>query len=302
MATANQTLRVNGQKLSNKNPDLTIVLDDHPVVQISSIQEESITYSFLTNVETEITYNLNLTFIYKKTHRLVVPMTFVHKPATLTFDVSPKSISGKSQDQVVMKGTILYNGSSIPFNSDGLTLKVVDVDSSSENIITVVNGSATTDSIKLLLNPAAGSNGDAYFVLGYKGVTGQSDTFAWQTVQEQVEPEIKDGTTDMTLNLWETKTISYKVMAGDTDITSNVTNVTDQTDPNDAIELVKVDDTHWGFQAIKASTTEDLVIDAMVDVHVTYEGTNHVIPMTIDVVVKANTTGIPENRFNVEML
>lgn len=201
MATANQTLSVNGQKLSNKNPDLTITLDDHPVVQISSIQEESITYSFLTNVETEITYNLNLTFIYKKTHRLVVPMTFVHKPKAV-----------------------------------------------------------------------------------------------------EVEPEIKDGTTDMTLNLWETKTISYKVMAGDTDITSSVTNVTDQTDPNDAIELVKVDDTHWGFQAIKASTTEDLVIDAMVDVHVTYEGTDHVIPMTIDVVVKANTTDIPENRFNVEML
>ena len=117
-----------------------------------------------------------------------------------------------------------------------------------------------------------------------------------------IDPEIQDGTTDMTLNLWDTQAINYKVMAGETDITSSVTNVTDQTDPNDAIELVKVDDTHWGFQAVKARTDEDLVIDAMVDVHVMYQGTERVIPMTIDVVVKANTTGIPENRFNVEML
>lgn len=201
MATANQALSVNGQKLSNKNPDLTITLDDHPVVQISSIQEESITYSFLTDVEAEVTYKLNLTFIYKKTHRIVVPMTFVHKP------------------------------------------KAVDP-----------------------------------------------------------EPEITDGTTDMTLYLWDTKPINFKVMAGDTDITFSVTKVTDQTDPNDAIELVKVDDTHWGFQAVKARTDEDLVIDAMVDVYVTYKGTEHVLPMTVDVVVKANTNGTPENRFNVEML
>lgn len=303
MADSNQSLRVNGQQLSNLDPDLVITLDDHPVVQISKILESTITYSFLGNVTQETTYNLNLTFLYKGTHKLVVPMTFIHKPATLSFDVSPNSISGNTGDEVLMKGTILYNGSPIPFNADGLTLKTVDVDSSSDDIVMVVEGSATEDSVKVALKAAGGSNGDAYFELEYKGIAAVSDSFSWQTNQTaDPEPEIQDGTTDMTLNLWETKTINYKVMAGDTDITSSVTNVTDQTDPNDAIELVKVDDTHWGFQAIKASTTEDLVIDAMVDVHVTYKGTDHVIPMTIDVVVKANTTGIPENRFNVEML
>lgn len=304
MTDSNQSLRINGQQLSNLDPDLVITLDDHPVVQISKILESTITYSFLGNVSQETSYNLNLTFLYKGTHKLVVPMTFLHKPTTLTFDVSPKSISGKAQDQVLMKGTILYNGSSIPFNSDGLTIKAFDVDSSSEFIVTVVDGSATADSIKLLLNQPAGSisNGDAYFILSYKGMSGQSDTFSWQTVQDEAEPIIEDGTTDMTLNLWDTKSINYKVMLGDTDITSSVTNVVDQTDPNDAIELVKVDDTHWGYQAISARTDEDLIIDAMVDVYVTYQGTDHVIPMTIDVVVKANTTGIPANRFNIEFV
>jgi len=80
MTTTNQSLSVNGQALSNLDSDLVITLDDHPVVQISKIEESTITYSFLGDVEQETTYNLNLTFNYKGIRKLVVPMTFIHKP------------------------------------------------------------------------------------------------------------------------------------------------------------------------------------------------------------------------------
>lgn len=396
MTDTNQSLRVNGQTLSNLDSDLVITLDDHPVVQISKIEESTITYSFLGDVEQETTYNLNLTFLYKGTHKLVVPMTFIHKPTVITttpitqnvtiweegegvpFTVDVNGTDKTSSisnvviaDNAYVTGTptgwyvqdaestehtenVVYTYDlqigddtrsetvTVPFVIaawDGVIIKgTVDPDT-----VSAANGDTGTLKVKVIqrnndVTSAAGvypgtvmldyiTLGDASYADGFLNIPwtatkdgddtlnlkvnvfggeGEGDVVTlpvkFTITEEAVEPTIEDGTTDMTLNLWDTKPINYKVMLGDTDITSSVTNVVDRTDPNDAIELVKVDDTHWGYQAVTARTDEDLIIDAMVDVYVTYQGTEHVIPMTIDVVVKANTTGIPANRFNIEFV
>lgn len=396
MADSNQSLRVNGQQLSNLDPDLVITLDDHPVVQISKILESTIQYSFLGDVAQETTYSLNLTFLYKGTHKLVVPMKFIHKPVVITTtpisqnvtiweegngvpftvdvngtdktssisnvviadnayvigtatgwyiqdaestehtenvvytydlkigdDIRSKTVTVPfviaAWDGVIIKGTVDPNTVSAK-NGDTGTLKVKviqrnkDVTSAAGvypntvmlDYITLGDGSYADGFLNIPWTATKDGDGTLNLMINVFGGEGEGDVVTlpvkFTVADKVVEPTIEDGTTDMTLNLWDTQAINYKVMLGDTDITSSVTNVVDQTDPNDAIELVKVDDTHWGFQAVKARTDEDLVIDAMVDVHVTYEGTEHVIPMVIDVVVKANTTSIPENRFNVEML
>lgn len=414
MTTTNQSLSVNGQALSNLDSDLVITLDDHPVVQISKIEESTITYSFLGDVEQETTYNLNLTFNYKGIRKLVVPMTFIHKPnvengiSSVTWDPSfaftdasdnfiPITVTdqnGTPLEGVTMKSLSV---SSIPVNnvingwsnvllpvSNGLpgeyqirvttshlpgtvTIKMILNFNGIEFVVPdkeytvpageftitadptiIVEGQPTDINLEVIQKQIGNPNHlfsgritmiestedsitinssvpilitNGKVVINVTGISSEVSTVVcmveeydsnlgvWRDAGEfnflldpYSVPRITESTADMTLNLWDTQAINYKVMLGDTDITSSVTNVVDQTDPNDAIELVKVDDTYWGFQAVKARTDEDLVIDAMVDVHVTYEGTEHVIPMTIDVVVKANTTGVPANRFNVEML
>lgn len=78
MATLKQSLSVDGVQLSNKDPKLAITLDDHPVVQISDIGEDTVTYSFATRVKVTAEYKLNVTFTYEGYLPLVVPLTFTH--------------------------------------------------------------------------------------------------------------------------------------------------------------------------------------------------------------------------------
>lgn len=78
MTTLKQQLAIDGQAISNLDKDMVITLDAHPSVQIDTIQEDSITYKFLGDITQDATYTLNLTFVYKKLHKLVMPVTLSH--------------------------------------------------------------------------------------------------------------------------------------------------------------------------------------------------------------------------------
>lgn len=78
MTTLKQQLAIGGQAISNLDKDMVITLDAHPSVQIDTIQEDSITYKFLGDITQDATYSLNLTFVYKKLHKLVMPVTLSH--------------------------------------------------------------------------------------------------------------------------------------------------------------------------------------------------------------------------------
>lgn len=126
MAELNQQLSVNGTALSNKDPDLVIKLDDHPVVQISSIQESTITYAFLSDVDTAQVYNLNLTFTYKGTLTKVVPLTFKHNPKPVPLVITDTPITAAMWER----------GDAIPFTAQ---LDGVDVTSQLSSIALVPN-------------------------------------------------------------------------------------------------------------------------------------------------------------------
>jgi len=138
MTTTNQSLSVNGQALSNLDSDLVITLDDHPVVQISKIEESTITYSFLGDVEQETTYNLNLTFNYKGIRKLVVPMTFIHKPnveneiSSVTWD--PNFAFTGASDNFIPITVTDQNGTPL----EGVTMKSLSISSIPVN--NVING------------------------------------------------------------------------------------------------------------------------------------------------------------------
>lgn len=105
MTTLKQSLAIDGQAISNLDPELVITLDAHPSVQISNKTESTITYSFIGAVTKDATYTLNLTFVYKGIHKLVMPLTFeqtVNDPILKVTNI-PKSVK------------IWDEGSDIPF-------------------------------------------------------------------------------------------------------------------------------------------------------------------------------------------
>lgn len=135
MTTLNQTLRVAGQSLSNNDPDLVITLDNHPVVQISSIQDESITYSFSGRVNKPVTIELNLSFTYKNVHTLVVPLTFTQNAT------APNIISADTPITVAMWAT----GNEPPFV---LTLDGSPVTNQIANLTVLDNSYVKPDSLQ----------------------------------------------------------------------------------------------------------------------------------------------------------
>lgn len=88
MSTLKQAAQVDGQTISNLDPDMVITLDSHEGVQISSKTEDTITYKFLKEVDQDTEYKLNLTFVYKDQYKTVVPMTFLNKKPQPKFNLN----------------------------------------------------------------------------------------------------------------------------------------------------------------------------------------------------------------------
>lgn len=96
MTTLKQQLAIDGQVIPNNDPEMVITLDAHPSVQIKSggIGVDTITYEFLGNITQDSTYSLNLTFVYKGIHKLVMPLTFEHTVNNPILNITnlPKSV------------------------------------------------------------------------------------------------------------------------------------------------------------------------------------------------------------------
>ncbi|AEV89643.1 hypothetical protein OBP_206 [Pseudomonas phage OBP] len=79
MAKMKQSLMVDGKKLSNKDPNLVIVLESNPNVFIKEIGEDTITYGFNGFPDEDATYSLNLTFTYMGLISYEVPLNIVQR-------------------------------------------------------------------------------------------------------------------------------------------------------------------------------------------------------------------------------
>lgn len=80
MSTLNQAMLLDGQALSNNDPNMVITLKgaDAAKVEITSIGNDSITYSFKEGVPTDTLYDLSLSFVYKELYSLDVPLSLVN--------------------------------------------------------------------------------------------------------------------------------------------------------------------------------------------------------------------------------
>lgn len=80
MSTLKQAMLLDGQALSNNDPNMVITLKgaDAAKVEITTIGNDSITYSFKEGVPTDTLYDLSLSFVYKELYSLDIPLSLVN--------------------------------------------------------------------------------------------------------------------------------------------------------------------------------------------------------------------------------
>lgn len=76
MSTLKSAMRLDGQVLSNNDPDMVITLigADAAKVAITEKGDDTITYSFLESVDIDTLYSLSLSFVYKNLYKYVQPL------------------------------------------------------------------------------------------------------------------------------------------------------------------------------------------------------------------------------------
>lgn len=139
MTTLKSSVRIAGQVISNNDPQMVITLDPHAGVQISSIQDDSITYEFKGGVTQEALYNLNLTFTYQGRYQVKVPCTFKHTVVEVDYEVRPVETIVKVWD----------NGNSLPFQvwigGEDITSQLTEVKRGIDPLGKILDYSAAPD-------------------------------------------------------------------------------------------------------------------------------------------------------------
>lgn len=111
---------------------------------------------------------------------------------------------------------------------------------------------------------------------------------------------LSDVSTPLTMNLWESKNLTFKVMKGSTDITSSVTGVTVDADSiADKFEFSSSNGT-YSFKSIKSDSANQVTATAKITVAGTDNGVAYSLPADINLVTNVNDGSIPTNRFDVQ--
>lgn len=95
MSTLKQSMLLAGQPLSNNDPNMVITLKgaDAAKVEITTIGNDSITYSFKEGVPTDTLYDLSLSFVYKDLYSLDVPLSLVNLGTVKDWEIVDAPIS-----------------------------------------------------------------------------------------------------------------------------------------------------------------------------------------------------------------
>lgn len=304
MATLNQSLSVNGQQLSNKDPDLVITLDNHPVVQILSIQEASITYAFLSDVSQETIYNLNLTFLYKGTHKAVIPLQFTHRPEpAVIVTSSPDTANAKAGKNTVITVTVKQSRNGVDTLVKDLQVSNLVVDPA--NVVELVDGPTVTGDGVFTYTVTGKDSPNKFTTTGtLKRGTKTIGNLSIEKSMVLTNPTLSDLVSPMKMNLWDAMALSFKVMLDGTDITSSITDIV-STNPDDIsgkFEFVKLSDTSWGYKSTKSDTAAEVTATGKFNVKVTYQNVMYTVSGSVDLVTNVNDGSIPVNRFDVEIL
>lgn len=149
MSTLIQAASVNGRVISNNDPDMVIVLDSNPGVQISSIQDDSITYAFIGEVTEDTVYSLNLTFTYKQKHKLIVPVQLTHKNIAVAPELNEEWIT--VQEDIIPAASNAFIFKLVDENGDPVTdavRKTIAIESVPKYAPQIVAGYSNTLTIR----------------------------------------------------------------------------------------------------------------------------------------------------------
>lgn len=123
------------------------------------------------------------------------------------------------------------------------------------------------------------------------------------TVLAAIEAALENVSTPLTMDLWESKALTFDVTKGGTDIRATVTSVTvDPASIADKFEFTgTLEDNDFAFKSIQSSSTE--VTTATAKLRVVGTADNVGYDLTADVVLNTNINdgSIPTNRFDVEI-
>lgn len=147
MPIIKQNLLVDGEPIDNDDLEMVITLDPSTGVQIDDLTADTISYRFVENVTVNKIHNVNLTFVYNKTHKLVVPLVLTQLPATMPV-VVPKNINVNMFEE----------GTELPFN---VTFENEVADDKVSNIVITpvdANIEVTGDKWWIVDGPTAGAN------------------------------------------------------------------------------------------------------------------------------------------------
>lgn len=123
MSTLKQAMLLDGQALSNNDPNIVITLTgaDAAKVEISEIGDDYITYSFKEGVPTDTLYDLSLSFVYKELYTLDQPLSLVNMGTESKVTITSAPINT----------TCWARGDALPFTvskgGEDVTANVVDV-------------------------------------------------------------------------------------------------------------------------------------------------------------------------------
>lgn len=250
----------------------------------------------------DTTLQVNIT--YQITYKGVV----LNPVQTVNFIVKAFTGQPTVSNVQIISGKLGDAGTSLPFN---INVNGVVIPSS---WITNVAGVAANGRISVGSTPAT-----AWTIIQDVPGTTASDTvtytitvsngaLTWTVNQDVIfnilsdGPTIENGISQTDLDLWGTQAITYDVMVGSNNVNNTVTNVTisNIADVSNWIEINKGTGNDWSIKAIRADGTQDTVYNLDVVVHGTYAGNSYALNFNLEVTIKANTTGIPVNRFDVE--
>lgn len=131
MSTLNQAMLLDGQALSNNDPNMVITLTgaDAAKVEISEIGDDYITYSFKEGVPTDTLYDLSLSFVYKELYTLEQPLSLVNMGTESKVTITSAPINTQCWAR----------GETLPFTvskgGEDVTANVVDVVFTPKSII-----------------------------------------------------------------------------------------------------------------------------------------------------------------------
>lgn len=256
--------------------------------------------------ETAGTFTISLTVtVPGKTDSYVLPdMMFTNPGSPIVATVSPETIVADLDKDTAVKLTLTRNKYLQPNAPAAGYYHVVSMDGPVKSVTPSLLQSE--DGVFDLAITSDGNEGEitinAELAPVVNDITWSPVPFSFKlNAVAQQAPNVTDQTTAMSLQLWEQKPIAFKVMAGDTDITSDAS-LTLNNDISSNLEFDLISEGVWGIKAITADPLEDVTLLVKVNVHVNHDGNDYVLPFEFNTTVVANTNGIPTNRFNIEFI